>query len=65
MKSFSHSIEYKGHTIICDNGLYYVAGRVYWGKFFTINPCKDLIDEMTAESEKSNVSTIYKRKTHQ
>lgn len=62
-RSYSHSIEYKGFTIICDNGLYYVAGQPY-RTYFSLQPCKIRIDKLTEKSDENNVSTIYKPKTH-
>lgn len=50
MKPYTHTIDYKGYTIVCESGLYYLAIDSS-KKYFTFSDAKSVIDELTKESD--------------
>lgn len=59
MNGSTHSLDYKGYTIICENGLYWIS--VFpMRKFFSINAVKFEIDKITRDLDE-NIPTILKR----
>lgn len=56
MNNSIHSISYKGVTIICENGLYWIA-TFPMRKYFSITDVQKEIDKVTKDLEQ-NIVTI-------
>lgn len=41
----THQVDYKGYTIYCENGLYYV-GAAPQNKYFTFQTAKEEVDKL-------------------
>jgi hypothetical protein len=54
----THSIDYKGYTIYCENGLYYI-GTIPHKKYFTFQAAKDEVDK---KEEGSSIVDLRKLK---
>lgn len=51
MTTYTHTIDYKGYTVVCESGLYYLAinpGK----KYFSFSAVKSIVDDLTKEADK-------------
>ena len=58
-----HLVDYKNHTIICENGLYYIA-TLPFQKYFSFQEAKKEVDKVTNTLDQNiiNLKEIIKRK---
>jgi hypothetical protein len=59
MNGSTHIVFYKGYSIVCENGLYWISVFPF-RKYFTISAVKSNIDKITKDLE-DNITTILRK----
>lgn len=59
MTPYTHTVDYKGYTVVCESGLYYLSINPT-KKYFSFSAVKSIIDELTKDADKQYDGIKYR-----